>query len=211
VNRASWSARGKARAAALLLALAAGGASALFAGCLAPAGCAGTDDAAVVVQCGDFSTFPDVSSVLEARCGTLDCHGSLSRPLRIYGRTGLRRPVDFNAEVDDTILEIDAGPQEYYPGGLQPTTPTELKENYRSVCGLEPELTSLVNAGTEEPEVLTLIRKARLLEKHKGGKIFTPNDSPGDRCLTSWLTAPVGLDGGGGFQKDQCLLELEEF
>ena len=200
-----------ARAVALTAAVSAGAMAASFSGCIAPAGCAGFDDAALRVKCGDFATFRDVSGVLEARCGTLDCHGSLARPLRIYGHNGLRRPVAFDGGVRDELAEIDAA-SEYYPGGQEPTTPSELRENYRSVCGLEPELMTLVRDGQEKPESLTIIRKARLLEKHKGGQVFTANDSPGDFCLTSWLTAPVGVDGGSSaFRQDQCLAELADF
>ena len=36
--------------------------------------------------------FVNVSEVLERRCATLDCHGAASRPLRIYGNAGPRRP-----------------------------------------------------------------------------------------------------------------------
>ncbi len=182
---------------------------------LGGAGCAGVDDVNIDVACGDFETFRDVSPVLEARCGTLDCHGSIARPLRIYGRLGLRKPIDFEADDDEALLliaEIDAGEgqDQYFPGGLQLTTNAEIADNYRSVCGLEPELMDKVRKGQESPDVLSLTRKARLVEKHKGGKIFVPAQSPGDLCITSWLTAPVG-DAGVGFQRVECLNELQGF
>ncbi|MEJ7732391.1 MAG: hypothetical protein WKG00_24700 [Polyangiaceae bacterium] len=181
---------------------------------LGGAGCAGVDDVTIEVACGDFATFRDVSSVLEVRCGTLDCHGSIARPLRIYGRQGLRKPVDFEAddpesEVLKAEIRAGQGQAEYFPGGLQGTTNGELTDNYDSVCGLEPELMDKVRKGQESPDVLTLTRKARLVEKHKGGKIFVPAQSPGDTCITSWLTAPVGH--AAAFAREQCLAELEGF
>ena len=152
--------------------------------------------------------------VLEARCGTLDCHGSIARPLRIYGRQGLRKYVDFTAtdpesEVLKAEIRADQGDAEYFPGGLQGTTNGELADNYHSVCGLEPELMDKVRKGQETPDVLSLTRKARLVEKHKGGKIFVPAQSPGDTCITSWLTAPA--DNPAAFERGDCLEELEGF
>ena len=181
---------------------------------LGGAGCAGVDDVNIQVACGDFATFGDVSSVLEARCGTLDCHGSIGRPLRIYGRRGLRKYVDFTAtDAESEVLkaEINAGQGagEYFPGGLQVTIRGELADNYDSVCGLEPELMDKVRKGEESPDVLTLTRKARLVEKHKGGQIFAPAQSPGDLCITSWLTTP--RDNPGAFSRGECLDELEGF
>jgi len=184
--------------------------------CGLPAGCSGFDDTQIAVSCGDFDAFGNVSAVFEKRCGTIDCHGSMARPLRIYGRQGLRKPIDFNAaKTGDPIqaklaAEVDAGADQYYPGGDQATTPSELFENYRAVCGLEPELTTLVSQGREQPEVLTVIRKMRLNEKHKGGKIFSKGD-PGDKCITVWLTTPKPAptaDAGAKFDPADCNVEL---
>jgi hypothetical protein len=36
------------------------------------------------------------------------------------------------------------------------------------------------------PERLLLVRKPRLMERHKGGQVIVPGD-PGDLCLISWL------------------------
>jgi hypothetical protein len=165
-----------------------------------------------------------VSAVLERRCGSLDCHGGLSRPLRVYGNAGLRRPEpELGTEecklgdncgdgrtcregigcVDSKIYDY----AEYYSGGSIGTTPTERLENWRSICGLEPELITVVyccsagegacpsfdyaancaDAEDYDPERLTLVRKARLREKHKGAQIWGPGDA-GDKCLTNWLT-----------------------
>jgi hypothetical protein len=140
----------------------------------------------------DTESFRPVSAVLERRCGTLDCHGSLARPLRLYGQYGLRRyePPD-SQNVEDY--------SQYYPGGKEPTTIAELNDNYRSICGLEPALMTEVVDKKADPEVLTLVRKARLREKHKGGLIWNKGDN-GDVCLTNWLT--------GGTDTTTCDLEL---
>ncbi len=118
--------------------------------------------------------FRPVSAVVERRCGTLDCHGAPARPLRIYGQYGLRKPID----------EPDAG---YFSGGLAPTSAAELLDNYRSMVGLEPEIMVGVIKEEREPEALTLIRKPRLLEKHKGGLVWNKGDD-GDACVLNWLT-----------------------
>ncbi len=118
--------------------------------------------------------FRPISAVVERRCGTLDCHGNPARPMRIYGQYGQRLPVD--------------NPEDgYYPGGLAPTTADELKNNWQSMCGLEPEIMNRVVAKKDEPEALTLVKKPRLLEKHKGGLVWNKGDD-GDACVINWLT-----------------------
>jgi hypothetical protein len=122
-----------------------------------------------------LAAFRPVSSLLEQRCGTLDCHGQEPRPLKIYGRVGLRAP-------DSNVDDPDGG---YYAGGELATTDYEIEQNFRSVCGLEPEKTAEVLAREREPDELTLIRKPKLFEKHKGGRVWD-NGKPGDRCLKLW-------------------------
>jgi hypothetical protein len=118
------------------------------------------------------ATFNPVDDVLQASCGTLDCHGQPGRSLRLYGGRGLRLSPQGNSADD-------------------PTTPAEYDESYFSVIGLEPEIMSEVVADQgRQPERLTMVRKARNLEHHKGGKIFTEGDDR-DRCLTSWLGGTV--------------------
>lgn len=118
--------------------------------------------------------FRPISAVVERRCGTIDCHGDPARPMRIYGQYGQRLPVD--------------NPEDgYYPGGLAPTSVDELTANYQSMCGLEPEILDRVMAKKDEPEALTLVKKPRLLEKHKGGLLWNKGDD-GDACLINWLT-----------------------
>jgi hypothetical protein len=117
----------------------------------------------------DRATFPPVADLLEKRCGTLDCHGSAYRNMRVYGSLGLRlapndRPL---AKGQTTAQEYDA--------------------DFDSIVALEPELTSaVVTAGGASPERLTFVRKARGTEHHKGGSLMQAGD-PEDTCITSWL------------------------
>lgn len=115
-----------------------------------------------------------VSAVLERRCGTLDCHGQVGRPLRIYGSFGLR------------FVDGDASNRP----GLQPTTDTEHQANYQSVIGLQPELMTEVVQGNAPPEALMLLRKPLGLERHEGGQVFVGGDQT-YTCFTSWLSGQV--------------------
>lgn len=141
--------------------------------------CSSVDPGAVTTAVGpafgaDGDDFRPISAVVERRCGTIDCHGNAARPMRIYGQYGLRKP-------------IDDPPDGYYPGGLAPTSADELRDNYRSMCGLEPEILARVMAKDDEPEALTMVKKPRLLEKHKGGLVWNKGDD-GDACVINWLT-----------------------
>ena len=111
----------------------------------------------------------NVSPFLERRCGTLDCHGGIARPMRVFGRLGLRHPDEDNVS------------------GGAPTTATELSANYDSVCGVDAEKMneSVQNLGNTA-EKLLIVTKARGLENHKGGKVVNENDA-GDVCILSWL------------------------
>ena len=124
----------------------------------------------------DRDMFRDVAPVLAQTCGTLDCHGSSSRNLRVYGSEGLR------LAASDRPLSPPC------------TTPAEIDEDYESVVDLEPEVMSaVVGDRGAHPERLTLVRKARGLESHKGGTLFREGDDP-DLCLTSWLASQVRAD-----------------
>jgi len=128
----------------------------------------------------DTDDFPKVSSVLERRCGTLDCHGTLARPLRIYGAGGLRLfTID---EFNDASLAQENGTV----SGGSGTTSAEHEANRRSMCGIEPELTGEVIRGVLPPEELMILRKPLLIERHKGGAVFQTG-GPGAVCLSCWL------------------------
>ena len=121
----------------------------------------------------DQMQFTTVSPVFEQRCGTLDCHGQVGRPLRIYSGNGLRLP-------------NDAGD---FPG-VGATTPEEIADNYYSVIGLQPEDMTRVIAGMEPATDLLILAKPLGLEAHKGGTQIVMGDSAYD-CITSWISGAV--------------------
>src|SRR5689334_19827277 len=90
-----------------------------FAGCVVSAALAcETPKQGEVDPAGpDPATFAPVADALVARCGSIDCHGSTYRNLRLYGYTGLR-------------LSPDAGPD--HP---KTTTPEEVAADYDAVVG----------------------------------------------------------------------------
>jgi hypothetical protein len=125
---------------------------------------------AKVMGCPDVTTpITGVSEFMSRRCGTLDCHGSDDRPMRIYGRFGLRHPAENNV------------------AGGKATTTAELKANYGAVCSVEPEAMqkTAMDQGNSA-EKLLLVRKARGVESHKGGTVVNQG-SPGDDCILGWL------------------------
>lgn len=134
-----------------------------------------SDEGSSDLACPSDEDWPQVSQVVEKRCGTLDCHGDPSRPLRIYGRTGPRL---------DPAMVI---------GGDQATTPEELAANRLSVCGLEPERMDAVVAGEEDLLTLSVVRKPILDEAHKGGRVFLQT-SPGFVCFSSWIEGQTDLE-----------------
>lgn len=139
----------------------------------APACVSETESAPIEDMCPAKVELALVSQVFERRCGTLDCHGDAGRSLRIYGRTGLRKP-------------RENPPPGYITGGLVATTPDEVEANYYSICGVEPEKMDGVVKKELQPGDLLILRKPRLVESHKGGQVFVEG-SPGDRCISSWL------------------------
>jgi hypothetical protein len=118
-----------------------------------------------------------VSTALATSCGSLDCHGRAGQNLRLYGSIGLRLdPEDLPGGEDDEM------------------TPSEHDANYRSIVAFEPEALSRVWLdGGRDPARLTLVRKARGREAHKGGSAF-PEGGDGDRCLLSWLSGELDFE-----------------
>jgi len=142
--------------------------------------------------CPPLDDFRAVNNVLERRCGTLDCHGDVARPFIVFSQTGLRRlPASGEVEAID----------EYVTGGFEPTTDHEVLGTYISACYLEPEKMDSVIKGELEETDLTLVRKPRLEEKHKGGRLWNARTQKGDKCLLSWVQ--------GGVDIEACELELE--
>ena len=168
-----------------------------------------------LIACPDFEledgtdAFVIVSPVLERRCGTLDCHGDYARPLRIMGQNGLRLLSD--EELTDPQLILD---NMTYAGGKQ-TSPEELDANRRSVCGLEPERTSVV-VRTQDfgaTRSLMLLRKPlgedSNFEKHKGGVLFRPGGE-GEVCVACWLTGNADPEQCANVEED-CSTAVNDF
>jgi len=132
--------------------------------------CSTPDTGARVDPIGpDKTTFGPVAQMLERRCGSLDCHGETHRNLRLYGYGGLR--------LDPGVL-----PE-------QDMLPSEIDADYDAVISLEPEkMADLVREHGASPDRLTLVRKARGSEDHKGGTRITVGDDA-DICLTTWLAS----------------------
>ena len=118
----------------------------------------------------------NVSPFIERRCGTLDCHGQPTRPMRIYGQLGLRHPSEMNVS------------------GGAPTTALEAESNYAAVCNLDPEaMKDSADTIGASAEKLLLVNKMRGLERHKGGKAVV-EQSAGDRCVLLWLKFKSDMD-----------------
>lgn len=137
----------------------------------ASSACVEDPEARISAVCPDRQIFINyVSPMMERRCGTLDCHGNQFRPMRLFGELGLRHPGELNYSGGDatTLLEADA--------------------NYRAVCNFEPEKVTEValDPGGQSVNKLLLVRKARGVISHKGGKVFEPFDES-DKCVVGWL------------------------
>jgi hypothetical protein len=133
-------------------------------------GCSPPPDAVVTQPLlPDRATFPYVGELLEQRCGTLDCHGSLYRNLRIYGDEGLRY----------SSADRPCVPEQ--------TTAAEFTQDYGSVVGLQPEVMNEVMADHgADAERLDLLAKPMGLDAHQGGTLITEGDEL-YVCITSWL------------------------
>lgn len=137
-------------------------------------GCSTVDEARVDLREPDPATFPAVSDALAHSCGSLDCHGQVGRNFRMYWANGLR-------------LAPGARPGE----GV--TSADEYQATYRSLIALEPFTLDLVIKKEIPVDKLTLVRKARGSESHKGGgQIAAGSDA--DRCLTSWLLGALDAE-----------------
>lgn len=175
--------------------------------CASLVSCGGYDpDATTTLYLPDYEAFTQyVHPYLNKQCGTLDCHGQVGRPLRIYGKRGLR------------LFDKEA---RLVPGGEE-TVPEEYRASYESFIGLEPEATRRVVACDQLAETLLVLRKPKGLgpnagedntgdatgERHKGGTVITSNSSEAE-CLRGWLEA--GCDSRGfAAVRGECIKALE--
>lgn len=120
----------------------------------------------------DRDQFDEVSPMLVARCGTLDCHGDTYRNYRLHGVGGLRLDPRHLPDFPDTTDE-------------------EVDRNYEATVSIEPEVMQRIADGDLDAiGDLTLVRKALGAEAHEGGAVL-PRDGDGERCLLSWLAGGV--------------------
>lgn len=141
--------------------------------------------ACVQNETSDIRVYPDknefidggVSEMMENRCGNLDCHGQVGRPLRLYSATGLRLQTASDGKLRDD----------------RPTTPEERSENYWSVVGLEPEaISDCVRTQGQYVDFQLLLKplddSGRGI-RHKGGPVLRASaNDPGWNCLFGWLS-----------------------
>ena len=121
--------------------------------------------------------FRPVAQVLVDRCGSLDCHGSKYRNMRLFGFGSARLAPEHRPDAPETTL-------------------AEVELDYEAVVALEPDvLRQVVAEGGIRPERLTFVRKARGAEAHVGGQRVLPGD-PADACIRSWL--------GGAVDQEMC-------
>lgn len=116
----------------------------------------------------DRASFPPVADVYQRHCGSLECHGTPYRNFRLYGLYGQRlNKADRPDQPVTSVAEYDA--------------------NYQAFLGLEPSvLRDVVAGGGLDATRLTVVRKGRGDEAHKGGSPITPGDAA-DRCILAWI------------------------
>lgn len=127
-------------------------------------------------------TFPDtvqftsmVSPALEIRCGTLDCHGSVYRNMRFFGKYGAR------LSSKDTT-------------GVQDTTPDEQQRNYDSLVSLEPEnLASIFAKHGQGFDKWMVVLKGTNAVFHKGAQRMQKGDETYN-CLLSWVMGNADMN-----------------
>jgi hypothetical protein len=138
--------------------------------------CSGPKDGQVFV--GTFpsaETFQPVSAALEARCGTLDCHGSFYRNLRMFGMNGIR----------GTVNEVS---------GVHATTDEEVLLNYESLVSIQPEqFSNIVSHRGQGFDKWIVVTKGTGAEHHQGSSRFAKGDLT-YTCLLSWVTGSVNMD-----------------
>ena len=137
------------------------------------AACAGEDQFAVSIESrGDAVDFaPYVQPVLEVGCASLDCHGDAGRPLRLYGRRGLR--------LDPTLRGLDASDE-------------ELAANIAAIDGIDPDAEQI-------EDHLVLLKPLAVSAggiHHIGGDLWSDQSIAAYRCLHAWLRAGVSDDAG---------------
>jgi hypothetical protein len=153
---------------------------------LAGAGAAGC--AAVLVSCSgpsandrftfttpDSAAFKLVSPSLELRCGTLDCHGSTYRNMRLFGHYGAR--------LDPKLTT-----------GKEDTTDAEIESNFTSVVSIDSEnFAAIVAKHGQGFDQWMVVLKGENAVHHKGEQRMKKGDFTYN-CLLSWITGNVDMN-----------------
>jgi len=113
----------------------------------------------------DRASFDPVAAYVGHRCGSLDCHGSRYRNMRVWGHDGMRL----------AIGDV--------PGGTQ-TTGDEIDATYQAIVDLEP-------ADGGEPISVFESGAILLYLADKTGQ-FIPSDARGRKSTLEWLFWQVG-------------------
>lgn len=138
--------------------------------------CAGACDAPSEpvqrITAGDRELYASyVQPYLETGCATLDCHGDLGHPLRLFSELGLR---------SEAALRPDAISEQNEPRTL---TDGELEDNQLS-------LASIALATRDPAEHLALLKPLAVSAggvAHEGPTLWPSTKAPGYRCLRAYL------------------------
>ena len=124
------------------------------------AACAGPEPgSAAIPRTLDVRAYTrDVHPIVEARCATLDCHGSVERPLRMFAETGLR--------ASDPLRG-------------QPITPDELAANVAAATAVD-------DASVPVDGSVILLKPLGAM-KHTGATVWPSLEDPEATCVRGWL------------------------
>jgi len=131
--------------------------------------CTDTSADDLVVELGDSTALGQwVQPIIRHDCASLDCHGDLVRPLRLYALHGLRLDAELRDE-DESVEELSA--------------------NVLSIAGVDP------TANPEDSLVLVkpLDEDAGGFE-HVGGDLFADTNDPRYQCVLAWLDGRLPAD-----------------
>ncbi len=131
---------------------------------LVAAGCTDTTISEVPQTVGDTLTYQSqVQTYLGYRCGSLDCHGDMGRPLRLFALRGLRA----NDGLRDFGLSVD-----------------EVGHNLLSIAAFD----TLDEAAAQNQLLLKGLATSAGGMAHVGGDVWDSTDAPGYQCLLTWLS-----------------------
>lgn len=128
--------------------------------------CTNTEQTEIPLSVGDEAEYGRwVEPYVTLRCGSLDCHGDMRRPFRLYGGGGLRLVPELRGDF---------------------TSPEEVRANVLAFAGISPASA----AGADASEHLAL-RKGLAVDAgglaHVGGDVWASVEDPGYRCVSAWL------------------------